>query len=160
MEYKKTILTFSVLFLSIGGVCAQENTVSTGGEATGSGGTASYSTGQIVYTEKTGSGGSESQGIQQPFEITVTTGVDEVDVNLKMNAYPNPTTNYLTLELENKKLEQISYKLIDMQGKIIEVNKLTANTTLINMEGLPKGAFILSVIENNKSIKSFNIIKK
>lgn len=156
----KTTTIFAVLFFLGGTVKAQENTVATGGEATGSGGSASYTTGQIVYTQKTGAGGSESQGVQQPYEITVTTGINEVGVNLKMNVYPNPTTNYLTLDVENKKLEQISYQLIDMQGKIIEVNKLIANTTLINMEGLPKGAFILNVIENNKSIKTFNIIKK
>ena len=160
MVYKNKIISFCVLFLSIGGLCAQENTVAAGGEATGSGGSASYSTGQIVYTEKTGTGGSESQGIQQPFEILVTTGVDEKSIDLVMNAYPNPTTDYLTLKIESEEFKSMSYQLIDMQGKIIESEKLTTNTTSIKMEGLPKSTYIVNVIDNNKSIKTFNIIKK
>lgn len=160
MVYKKTIVNFSILFLSIGGLYAQENTVATGGEANGSGGSASYTTGQIVYTKKTGTGGSESQGIQQPYEITVTTGIDETGIDLVINVYPNPTVDYLTLKIESDELETISYQLIDVQGKVIETKKITTNSTNINVEALPNSTYFLNIIENNKPVKTFNIIKK
>jgi hypothetical protein len=40
-----------------------------GGEATGSGGSVSYSVGQVVYTTNTGINGSVAQGVQQPYEF-------------------------------------------------------------------------------------------
>ncbi|MFM2191538.1 MAG: hypothetical protein RLZZ118_495, partial [Bacteroidota bacterium] len=44
---------------------AQQATTATGGDATGSGGSAAYSVGQIVYTTHTGTTGSVAQGVQQ-----------------------------------------------------------------------------------------------
>jgi hypothetical protein len=159
---KKNKKTMGALFLllGLGSLNAQENTIATGGEATGSGGSASYTTGQIVYTEKTGTGGSESQGLQQPYEISITTGVDETAINLEMNVYPNPSTDYLILKIESKEFSSMSYQLIDMQGKVLKTEKASANNTTIKMEGLAKSTYILNVIQNNKSIKTFSIIKK
>lgn len=48
---------------------AQETTLTAGGEATGSGGSVSYSIGQLFYMTKTGTTGSVSEGVQQPIEI-------------------------------------------------------------------------------------------
>lgn len=154
-------ITLCATFLLFGGIIsAQENTVAAGGEATGSGGSASYTVGQVVYTTNTGTNGSTTQGVQQPYEITATTGVDETSINLEMIVYPNPTTDYLTLKIQSEEFKSMSYQLIDMQGKIIESEKLTTNTTSIKMEGLPKSTYIVNIIENNKPIKTFNIIKK
>jgi len=43
---------------------AQENRVASGGKATRSGGTVSYSMGKVVYAINTGRNGSVSQGVQ------------------------------------------------------------------------------------------------
>jgi len=51
------------------GLQAQETIPASGGKASGSGGTASYSFGQVVYTTYTGTNGLVAQGVQQPFEI-------------------------------------------------------------------------------------------
>ena len=45
MKHKKTITSVVFVLLGLGGLHAQENAVTTGGEATGAGGTASYSVG-------------------------------------------------------------------------------------------------------------------
>ena len=159
MKQKK--ITVCAAFLLLGGmVSAQGNTVATGGEATGSGGTTSYTTGQVVYTKNTGTNGSVAQGVQQPYEISVTTGVEETSINLEMIVFPNPTTDYLTLKIESEEFKSMSYQLIDMQGKIIDSKKVTTQSSTIKMEGLPKSTYIVNVMEKNKSIKTFNIIKK
>ena len=69
MKHKKTMTSFAFLLLGLGGLQAQESPTAAGGEATGSGGTASYSIGQVVYTTNTGTNGSVAQGVQQPFVI-------------------------------------------------------------------------------------------
>jgi len=79
MKYKKLKLS-AVLLLGIGltGLQAQESVNATGGNALGNGGTASYSVGQMIYTTNTGTGGNTvAQGVQQPFEISVVTGIEE-----------------------------------------------------------------------------------
>ena len=70
MKHKKTITSIAFLLLGLGGLQAQESPTATVGEATGTGGTASYSVGQVVYTTTTGTNGSVAQGVQQPFEIS------------------------------------------------------------------------------------------
>ena len=72
MKHKKIITSVVFLLLGLGGLHAQENTTAAGGEATGSGGTASYSVGQVVYTTVTGTNGSVAQGVQHPYEISIT----------------------------------------------------------------------------------------
>lgn len=46
---------------------AQQANVSSGGNATGSGGSVSYSVGQVFFSGNSGTGGSVSQGVQQSF---------------------------------------------------------------------------------------------
>jgi len=91
MRHKKLKLS-SILLLGLGltGLQAQESVNATGGDASGSGGSTSYSVGQVVYTTNTGANGTVEQGVQRPIEISVK------GINLTVLAYPNPTTDYLT----------------------------------------------------------------
>ena len=62
--------TFLILFIFISLVSiSQESVNASGGNATGSGGSISYTIGQIDYIEASGVGGSVNQGIQQAYEI-------------------------------------------------------------------------------------------
>ena len=83
MKRKKVKL--SVLFLGLGLTAqAQQATTATGGNASGSGGTVAYSVGQIFYTTNTGTTGSEAQGVQQPYEISIVLGIDNHSINLEL----------------------------------------------------------------------------
>ena len=157
MKHKKTIFSVAFLLLGLGGLHAQESPTATGGEATGVGGSACYSIGQVVYTTNTGSNGSVEQGVQQPYEISATVGINESSISLEMSVYPNPTTNYLTLKVEITK--NLSYQLFDMQGKVIVSKKITDNTTTVVMESLPTSTYLLKVTDSNKTVKTFKIIK-
>ena len=75
----------------------QENTVATGWKLTGSGWTVSYSVGQVVYNTNTGTNGSVSQGVKQPYSISTSEGKNETFIQLELAVYPNPITNNLTL---------------------------------------------------------------
>ena len=158
MKYKITIVSIVFFLLGFGGLYAQEGLVSTGGVATGATGTSSYSVGQIFFTNNTGTAGSVVQGVQQAYEISIVLGENELTINLGLNVYPNPTTNFLTLKVKNT--NNISYQLFDMQGRIIESKKVIDNTTTVEMENLPTAIYFLRVSENNQIVKIFKIIKK
>ena len=158
MRYRKIQLSFGFLLI-LNGIQAQQTTLPTGGNTSGIGGSSSYSVGQILYSTNIGANGSEAQGVQQPYEISITTGINKTDINLELLVYPNPTTTFLKLKVENQQVESLSFQIFDMQGKLVENNKLTSNTTTINLEALPKSTYFLNITDNNQLIKTFKIIK-
>lgn len=161
MRHKKLKLS-AVLFLGLGltGLQAQESVNAIGGNASGSGGTVAYSVGQVVYTTNTGTNGSVAQGVQQPFKISVVTGIEEAKgVNLSVLAYPNPTTDYLTLEVKDFELSTLHFQLFEMNGKLLQSEKITGNQTSIVMSNLLPATYFVKVIKDNKEVKTFKIIK-
>jgi len=161
MKYKK--LKFSALLLlglGLTGLQAQESVNATGGNASGSGGTVAYSVGQVVYTTNTGANGSVAQGVQQPFEISVVLAIEEAQgINLSVSAYPNPTTDYLTLEVNEFELSNLNFQLYDISGKLLQSEKITGNQTSIVMSNLVPATYFVKVIQDNKEVKTFKIIK-
>ena len=161
MKHKRLKLS-AVLLLGLGltGLQAQESVNATGGDALGSGGSASYSVGQVVYTTNTGTNGSVAQGVQQAFEISVVTGIEEAKgINLSVSAYPNPTTDYLTLEVKDVELLNLHFQMYDMNGKLLQNEKITGNQTSIVMSNLVPATYFVKVIQGNKEVKTFKIIK-
>ena len=162
MRHKKLKLS-AVLLLGLGltGLQAQTSINATGGNASGSGGSSSYSVGQVAYQTHTGTNGSVAQGVQQPFEISVVTAIEEAKgINLSVSAYPNPTTDYLTLEVKEFELSNMSFQLYDMSGKLLQNEKITGNQTSIVMSNLVPATYFVKVTESNKEVKTFKIIKK
>ena len=133
------------------------------GNASGSGGSASYSLGQVVYTTNIGANGSVAQGVQQPFEISVVTAIEEAKgINLSVTAYPNPTTDFLQLKVDASttlSIQSMSYQLYDMNGKLLQSEKITGNQTSIVMSNLVPANYFVKVIQANKEVKTFKIIK-
>lgn len=161
MQHKRLKLSV-VFFLGLGlmGLQAQKSVNSTGGNASGSGGSASYSVGQAVYTSNTETGGTVAQGVQQPYEIWVETTIEEAKgINLLVTAYPNPTTDYLTLRIDEFDISDLSYQLYDMQGKLLRNEKITGNQTRIVMSNLAPATYSVKVVQGNKEIKTFKIVK-
>ena len=138
---------------------AQESANSSGGDATGSGGTVAYSIGQVVYTTNTGTNGSAAQGVQHAYEI-FTVGIKETELNISLTAFPNPTTENLTLQISDYNNAKLSYQLFDMKGKQLGNGQIVAQQTQINMNGLPSATYFLNVVnQENKKFQSFKIIK-
>ena len=157
---KKIIfIALQTLICSI--VFAQDASISSGGEALGVGGSASYSVGQVVYTTHTGVNGSIAQGVQQPYEISVVTAVKENDkINFVFTVYPNPTTHFLTLNIPNVKNSVLNFWLSDITGKVLANEQIHNENTTITMENLPKAIYFLKITENDETIKTFKIIKQ
>jgi opacity protein-like surface antigen len=159
MKKTKFMLIVFLLITCISEIQAQQAVVSTGGNATGSGGSASYSIGQIDYVTATGTGGTATQGVQQPFEIVTLSGQEFTEISLQMLVYPNPTSSFVNLKIDNFNLENLSYQLIDLNGREILNKKITESETQIQLENYPSAIYLLNVNQANKTIKTFKIIK-
>lgn len=161
MKYKKVkISALLLLGLGLTGLHAQEAIPASGGNASGSGGSSSYIIGQVVYITNTGLNGSVAQGIQQPFEISVVIGIEEAKfITLQCVTYPNPATDFLILKVYNYENMSLSYQLYDINGKLLENKKVEGNETSIAMSNLIPATYFLKVIQSNKEVKTFKIIK-
>jgi hypothetical protein len=152
--------TAILLSLVLSGLQAQDALSASGGDASGGGGQASYTVGQVVYNTQTGTTGSVAQGVQQPFEISAVTGLEEAKgINLSVKVYPNPASHYLLLTVDAYDLSNLSYQLYDMNGKLLQNEKITGSETTIEMSHFVSSAYFVKVIEGNREMKSFKIIK-
>lgn len=155
----KSIL-FSTVFFACAFVFAQQQPVSSGGNATSSSGSVSYSVGQFAYQYTNGSSGSVNEGVQQSFEVSSTLGTENLDIHLEMQVYPNPVAEFLTLRISNHLLKKVNYRLYDVSGKLLKETSIKTNETQISFENYPKSSYLLQVFEADKILKIFKIIKK
>jgi hypothetical protein len=160
MKSKKLTISAVFLLLGLGGLHAQEATTASGGDALGSGGTVAYSVGQVAYTSIHGTIGSCAPGVQQTYEISVISGIeDETTINISLSVYPNPTADNLTLQVKDFNGKKLNYQLFDIEGKLWKTQPLTANQTQINMSSLLSGLYFIHVTHENQIVKSFRVIK-
>jgi len=138
---------------------SQEAIPAAGGDASGLGGTLSFTVGQLVYTSNSGSNGSVAEGVQQPYEIYTTVGIEITNISLDFIAYPNPTSSNIVLSIIDFNNEKLNYQLYDMNGKLLKSNKVNAINTTIDMSELPVSNYVLNINNDSSTIKSFKIIK-
>ncbi|MFH0864795.1 MAG: T9SS type A sorting domain-containing protein, partial [Bacteroidota bacterium] len=85
-------------------------------------------------------------------------GIEAITVaDQSMNIYPNPATNYLTIETT----QPSQIEILNLQGQIIQKSNTAEKSTSIDVSGFPKGLYFVKVIpivigtENNISVKKF-----
>lgn len=151
---------WSVLLLTcIIPVQSQESITTTGADVSGLGGSASYVVGQIAYESISGSNGYSTQGVQQPFEIFVTHGEDVAGLELEVNVFPNPATNYLVISFDEYENQRLNYTLHDVQGRLVESDLINGQQTTVGVESLLSSIYFLTIYSGDELIKSFKIIK-
>lgn len=156
-SYSKRIL-FVVLFISVLSF-GQQALVSAGGNASGGSGNVSYSVGQVVYTTNGNANYSVSEGVQQPFEISTLTIDEYAAADIKLTAYPNPTSGYLTLDIDSLETDGLQYTVFDINGKLLSEVTISNRQTTINFTSLPSSTYFIKVGAKGKNIKTFKIIK-
>jgi Secretion system C-terminal sorting domain len=158
-KIKSKLLVGMFLGLGVASIQAQHTVVSAGGDAIGTDGTMSYSLGQVAYITTTGSTGTVAQGIQQSYEI-VTLGANNFpEITLNIVLYPNPATSFVNLKIEKTDIYRLEFQLFDINGKQILNQKINQIETKIEIQNLPSTIYYLNVLDQNKKIKTFKIIK-
>lgn len=161
INMSKQIFLFLLSYVMFVQVKAQSDTVTSGNTAFGIDGEATYTVGQLIYDTYNSSSSSVSFGVQQAFEISIALSTEEyIGINLSYTAYPNPTNDNLTLKIGNYAFEDLNYQLYDSLGRLLETQKVNDSETSISLNNLPQAVYFLNVIQTNKTVKVFKIIKK
>jgi hypothetical protein len=154
---KKIALTIPLLLITFL-LYAQQAVTASGGNATGAG-TVSYTVGQIITATNTGNNGSVAQGIQQSIELFTLVNPDLKTLTLKAIIYPNPTKDKIVLALSDHNLTALTYKIFDVNGRLIKKGNVEKENTTMAMRDFAVGVYFLKVNQNSKQLKVFKIIK-
>lgn len=155
--FKKAFTVLIVLVASA--AFSQEAVLSSGGNATGSGGTSSYSIGQPFYETTQEAGFAIAEGVQQPLEIVPLAVENPNPLYEALVVYPNPAAHIAYIQFDTL-THDLSYTLYDVNGRIIgKTLSIDSLTTAVPIENLTEGIYFLKIASGNEIIKSFKIIK-
>lgn len=156
---KKLYFTASLLFAALSNY-AQTSAPAAGGEGSGRGGSASYTVGETAYQTDDGNGWSAAQGPQQAYEVSeLVERSQTVMPELRMQLYPNPTSDIVNISVQNYEKGDLSYQLFTSDGKLIEAGSLPDNDATIKMAGYAAGTYLIRISANKQHIKTFKLIK-
>ena len=115
---KYSLLSFAI-FLSCTFDSFGQNAVSTtGGHIKSTGGSTSFTVGQVAYVLKKGNGSYLNEGVQQVY-TKKTTPIEELVYLKEVQLFPNPTQETMTLIISSKEDVQVRYTIMDYLGKEI-----------------------------------------
>jgi len=154
---KKSILPL-VLLMSCGFCSFAQNAISsTGGHFKTTGGSTSFTVGQVAYVLKKGNGSYLNEGVQQVY-TKKTTPVEELVYLKEVQLYPNPTQETMTLILSSKEDVQVRYTIMDYLGKEIKNGNILSEKSEISLRDLPASNYFIS-LKSKKENRIFKMVK-
>ena len=162
MRHLRFTLWILILSLTPVSVLHSQATIpASGGSASGTGGSVTYTLGQIAFSVLTGSNGSIIQGVQQPYEISTVTAIEDTrDISLEYTVYPNPTEGSVRLTIGSPADDKYGFQIYDQSGKLIRSRTAISHETEISLENLPSSVYFLKVLRNSHEVIVFKIIKR
>lgn len=164
MKYHKYLLVQIFLLILFGidlnVLKAQDAISASGGSALGNEGTVSFTIGQVVCSTHKGTMGSLAEGVQQPYEISIETGIiNTSNISLEISAFPNPTDDYLILKIDDFQNYKLSFQLFDIKGQKRFSSIIKSNEITINVSDYPPGTYYIKVINYDIAVKVFKVVK-
>ncbi len=103
--------------------------------------------------------GQSDWSIASEVVLKSTVGINEANA-LSLQVFPNPSTGRFTLRFDNERLGNGSIKVTNIVGELVHfesvVSQSSKNTTVLNLEHLPNGVYMV-VIENSKFVSTQRI---
>ncbi|MDZ4148302.1 MAG: T9SS type A sorting domain-containing protein [Flavobacteriaceae bacterium] len=138
---------------------SQERVLASGGDISGSNGSANYSVGQIIQNVVSSPSGSVFQGIQFFFP-SATLSVIDLETNMEVIAYPNPTSSVFNIQLHDNATHEMKYELYNLLGQSVLNGNILGNSAAIDVSHLPNAVYLLRISnQNNRIFKTFKLIK-
>lgn len=159
---KRKLFLVSSLALLLGiSVNAQEVLTPSGGDDSGTGGMSCCTIGQCTYQELSSLSNIMTEGVQYQYVISIPTVFKHRDdIKLSTSVFPNPTVDFLSLQVESNSFEDISYHLYDMLGNRIVSRDVSTKVTTINMSAYAPASYLIIVLHGSQELKSFIISKQ
>ena len=100
-----------------------------------------------------------TQGFQQPV-LKVSTFAKEPGLDFQITAFPNPTRGHINISTNLLQAESLIYSVYDLQGRFIAANPLEGSQTQIALNNYDPGIYFIRILQDEKPVKTFKIIKQ
>ncbi len=153
-------LILMTALISVATIAAGQQVVSSAGaSATGTNVQLSWNLGEPVIETFTGSSVILTQGLLQT-KLVVTDISPLVLQEMTLLVYPNPVSSSLRLDVRGDVPANLSFSLLDLNGKQLLNRQVESLPELIDMAIYPRGVYLMNVTSaGEKSLKIFRIIK-
>ena len=158
----KNLCSIVLLFVLSCTVAFSQSAVTvSGGEASGISGSLSYSIGQTFCSSSLGITGRINEGVQQVYEIYDVTDVQSaISSVISLSAFPNPTSDFLTLRIDGDYIDGLDCTMYDISGKEIMEWQISSSETSIDMQSLSPATYFVRITKEKNEVKTFKIVKK
>jgi hypothetical protein len=156
----KVLLVLVSAGLPIPALFAQQDILSASFDATGAGGTVSWSVGEVPYSAWTTEFGTITEGVQQPYEIFTMSIIEKFTSAPGCVVFPNPTTGNVTLKFLKNTPNDLTFCIYDMEGTQVSRDTIDSEESCIPMDDLKPAIYFLVILEKNQPIKTYKIIKQ
>ena len=86
----------------------------------------------------------------------VTENIDEINMNLGSICYPNPVSDYLTIEYKSYKNNKFKLELYEGNGKFINVNIFDSRLINIDLTEYISGVYFYKIIDEKNKYQTYN----
>ncbi len=133
---------------------AQSSVITSGKDLENQNGSISYTVGAAFFVSRN-KGLLITEGIQQSYTINEIASKSILRVTL----FPNPTTNLVFFKVENLNYKNLTYRLYDINGRLIISGKIFNEQTALSLQNFPSNIFIVKVFRGELEEQSFKIFK-
>jgi len=159
----KFALSFLILSISLSclGQTAKPDLISASGDHfTSPGKQISWSLGEVITETFLNTEYSVTQGFHQ-CNYRVTAMDESILIDFDIQVYPNPASDFIRVVINSnkKKPESFLISITDLQGKKLLLFNAAGNSHILSLLSYKPGTYFLSVLEGEKILKTFKIIK-
>jgi hypothetical protein len=165
---KRTFTIFAVFAgistVGISQTISPQSINSSGQTMAQSNGSLTFTVGELVVLTQTDNDGNTLGSGFTSGAVLTTASIQEPNASLiNVKVYPNPTTDLVTVSIQETKLAQVVLEIVDANGKIISTEKYAgiSNNIGISTSLWVSGNYILNLKDSrNQVLGSYKIIKQ
>ncbi len=117
-----------------------------------------WTLGEPVTSTLSNSNNLLTQGFHQPNLLT--SSIDDVPADYSITIFPNPTVDFLQLQIQNVLNQVLVVDLYTVEWKLLKSRQINSSTHLqLDMTEYNSGTYLLLIKNNSAQNKSFRIIK-
>lgn len=121
-----------------------------------------YAASGSAYITFTSDGSVTNQGWELTYNSS-TVGVEEDDTAFEVNAFPNPTSGFLQVQLNQAQGERYTLDVFDLQGRNLQLGSgfifPKNGSTLLDLSGLASGSYLLIIRNEQGFAKQIKVQK-
>jgi hypothetical protein len=160
---RKTASLFVASIISIGAMAQSitPDVISSAGDHYDNGSyQLSWTLGEVAVQTYDNGSNMLTEGFHQP-EILITSIEEENLTDIDLNIYPNPTTQFINIELRNNE-SNMTAVVLDMSGKTIFTKSIEAFQVEsgFDLSNLAAGGYLLQITEKDGKFRSTHQIQK